>query len=192
MNLILLGPPGSGKGTQAKLLELEAGLTHISTGDILRRAVADATPLGREAGRLMTAGLLVPDQVMIDLVRERLRNGVGSGKGFLLDGFPRTLEQAEALEEMLAEIGQTIDRVVSLRADQGELLQRLLGRARMEGRTDDTEQVIADRLEVYARQTLPVVDFYRQRSLLVEVDGTGTIDEVSGDIRARLHLARSS
>ncbi len=184
MNLILLGPPGSGKGTQARLLEQEHGLTHISTGDILRRAVAEGTPLGEKAGRLMGAGQLVPDEVMIELVRERLQNGVGGG--FLLDGFPRTVEQAEALEQMLEEIGETIDRVLSIQVSRKELIKRLLGRASLEGRTDDTEDVISKRLEVYDRQTLPVADFYRRRSILAEVDGTGTIEDVSRDIRMRL------
>jgi len=184
MNLILLGPPGSGKGTQAKLLGQELGLTHISTGDILRRAVAEGTALGREAQRLMSAGQLVPDRVMIELVRERLLEGVAGG--FLLDGFPRTVEQAQALDEILAEAEQKIDRVVSIRVAREELIRRLLERARLEGRSDDTADVIEKRLEVYDRQTLPVTDWYRRRSLMVEVDGGRTIEVVLTDIRGRL------
>jgi adenylate kinase len=184
MNLILLGPPGSGKGTQAKLLERELGLTHISTGDILRRAVAEGTPLGREAQRLMSAGQLVPDRVMIDLVRERLADGAAGG--FLLDGFPRTVEQAQGLDEMVKETGRQIDRVVSIRVDREELIRRLLDRAKLEGRSDDTAEVIAKRLEVYDRQTAPVAEWYRRRSLLVEVDGGRSIEAVLADIRSRL------
>jgi adenylate kinase len=184
MNLILLGPPGSGKGTQAKLLEQGLGITHVSTGDILRRAVAERTPLGQEAERLMSAGQLVPDRVMIELMRERLRNGVG--QGFLLDGFPRTVEQAEALERMLGENGQAIDHVISIRVDRRDLIERLKGRAAIEGRTDDGDEVIEKRLEVYERQTLPVADFYRRRSMLIEVDGKGNIEDVAKDIRTRL------
>lgn len=189
MNLILLGPPGSGKGTQAKNIVEELAVTHISTGDMLRQAVAEGTPLGREAQQIMGAGQLVPDRIMVDLVRERLEKGVGNG--FLLDGFPRTVEQAVALEAMLHEKGMAVDRVLSILVDGEKLIQRMLGRAREEGRADDTEEVIAKRLEVYERQTLPVADWYRRRSLLIEVDGGGTIEEVWAEIRGQLERARS-
>jgi adenylate kinase len=189
MNLILLGPPGSGKGTQAKHIVDELGLAHISTGDILRQAVAEGTPLGREAHQIMSAGQLVPDRIMIDLVRERLAKGVGGG--FLLDGFPRTVEQAVGLEAMLHETEQKVDRVLSILVDGEALIQRMLGRAREEGRADDTEEVIAKRLEVYERQTLPVADWYRHRSLLIEIDGGGTIEEVWAEIRGQLERVGS-
>ena len=184
MNLILLGPPGSGKGTQARLLVEEMGIVHISTGEILRRAVAERTPLGLEAERLLSAGQLVPDRVMIELIRGRIGSGVPGG--FLLDGFPRTVEQARALAGLLEETGQRLDRVVFIRVERAELVRRLLGRARLEGRSDDTEEVIERRLEVYERQTLPVADWYRGRGLLVEVDGGRTIEGVLKAIRGSL------
>jgi adenylate kinase len=187
MNLILLGAPGSGKGTQAKLLERELGVTHISTGDILRRAVAEGTPLGQEAQRLMSAGQLVPDRVMIELVRERL--GAGVKGGFLLDGFPRTVDQAQGLDQMLADSGERIDHVLAIQVPREELMRRLLERARLEGRNDDTAEVIARRLEVYENQTVPVADWYRRRSILVEVDGGRTVEQVLTDIRGRLQPA---
>lgn len=184
MNLILLGPPGSGKGTQAQLLGRELGIVHISTGDMLRKAVAERTPLGLEAARLMDAGQLVPDRVMIELIRGRLGNGVPGG--FLLDGFPRTVEQARALAGLLEETEERLDRVVFIQVERAELVRRLLARARLEGRSDDTEEVIDRRLEVYERQTLPVVDWYRGRGLLVEVDGGRPIEEVLKAIRGSL------
>ena len=205
MNLILFGPPGSGKGTQAKLIERELGLTHISTGDILRRAVAEGTPLGREARRYLDAGELVPDQVMIDLVEEKLRNGgAGAGSkeeagraagaagaaeakaGFLLDGFPRTVAQAEGLDAMLSRMGERVDRVVSIAVRRDELLKRLLGRAVIEGRTDDEAGVVVKRLDIYEQQTRPLAGFYGRRSVLVEVNGEQPVAEVFADIQERI------
>jgi len=188
MNLILFGPPGSGKGTQAKRIAQEFGMTHLSTGDILRQAVAERTPLGCAAKELMDAGQLVPDAVMIDLVRERLEREGGSG--FVLDGFPRTIEQAQGLEGMLGEMGQQVDRVVAIVVPREELERRLHGRAEIEGRSDDSVGVIGDRLLVYERQTAPVASWYRQRSLLVEVDGGRTIEEVWSDIRLLIEQCR--
>ncbi len=189
MNLILLGPPGSGKGTQAKLIERELGLAHISTGDILRRAVVEGTPLGREARRYLDAGELVPDQVMIDLVEEKLRNGgSGDGSGFLLDGFPRTVAQAEGLDAMLARVGERVDRVVSIAVRRDELMRRLLGRSVVEGRTDDEAGVVQHRLEIYEQQTKPLAGFYGRRSVLVEVNGEQPVAEVFADIQKRIGL----
>jgi adenylate kinase len=187
MNLILLGPPGSGKGTQAKLIEKELGLTHISTGDILRRAVAEGTPLGREARRYLDAGELVPDQVMIDLVEEKLRNGAcRDGGGFLLDGFPRTVAQAEGLDAMLSRVGERVDRVVSIAVRRDELMRRLLGRSVLEGRTDDEAGVVQKRLEIYELQTRPLAGFYGRRSVLVEINGEQPVAEVFADIQERI------
>jgi adenylate kinase len=184
MILILLGPPGSGKGTQAKLIEKELGLVHISTGDILRRAVTEGTPLGREAKGYLDAGDLVPDRVVIDLVADRLGNG--DGRGFLLDGFPRTVAQAEGLDTVLGRDGKRVDRVVSIRVGKEELLKRLAGRSAAEGRSDDSHEVIANRLEVYERETRPLVGFYGKKSVLVEVDGEQTVGDVFAEIRQRI------
>jgi len=187
MNLILLGPPGSGKGTQAKLIEKELGLTHISTGDILRRAVAEGTPLGCEARRYLDAGELVPDQVMIDLVEEKLRNGACRDRGgFLLDGFPRTVAQAEGLDVMLSRVGERVDRVVSIAVRRDELMRRLLGRSVLEGRTDDEAGVVQKRLEIYEQQTKPLAGFYGRRSVLVEINGEQPVAEVFADIQERI------
>ena len=188
MNLILFGPPGSGKGTQAKRIAREFGMTHLSTGDMLRQAVVERTPLGLAAKELMDAGQLVPDGVMIDLVRERLeRDG---GNGFVLDGFPRTIDQAQGLERMLGEMGHQVDCVLAITVPREELVRRLAGRAEIEGRSDDSVGVIGDRLKVYERQTAPVAGWYRQRSLLVEVDGGRTIEEVWSDIRGLIEQCR--
>ena len=189
MNLILFGPPGSGKGTQAKRIEQEIGKVHLSTGDMLRRAAAERTPLGLAAKELMDAGRLVPDAVMIDLVRERLSRGVEDG--FVLDGFPRTIEQARGLEAMLADSGRHIDCVLSVVVPKQELERRLLSRSAIEGRSDDTKRVIDNRLEVYERDTRPVADWYRERSLLVEVDGGRSIEEVWAEIRALIERGQS-
>jgi adenylate kinase len=188
MNLILFGPPGSGKGTQAKRIAQEYGMTHLSTGDMLRRAAAERTPLGLAAKELMDAGRLVPDAVMIDLVKERLeRDG---GNGFVLDGFPRTIDQAAGLERMLDAMGQRVDRVLAIIVPREELVRRLGSRAEIEGRSDDSAGVIGDRLKVYERETAPVAGWYRQRSLLVEVDGGRTIEEVWDDIRGLIEQCR--
>lgn len=184
MILVLMGPPGSGKGTQAKLIERELGLTHISTGDMLRRAVIEGTPLGREARKYLDAGELLPDRVVIDLVADRIGNG--GGIGYLLDGFPRTVAQAEGLEAVLGTTEQQVDRVISIQVGKDELVRRLVGRAAEEGRSDDSETVIARRLEVYERQTRPLVGFYAQKSILVEVNGEQSVGEVFAEIRQRI------
>lgn len=204
MNLVLLGPPGAGKGTQAKRLAAELGLAHLATGDILRDAVRRQTALGRQAEAYMKAGELVPDKLLIDLVRGRLENGAAES-GFILDGFPRTIPQAEALREMLGELQIPLHRVILLRVSDEEVVRRLSGRwycpvcqagynypmhlpkvegrcdhdgAELQRRADDDETVVRNRLEVYKRQTEPIVDFYRRESLLVEVDGEQSPDEV--------------
>lgn len=171
MHVILLGPPGAGKGTQAALVCEECKLIHLSTGDLLRAAVSAGTELGLEARSYMDRGELVPDSLVLALLRERFE-AAGDDTGFLLDGFPRNVNQARALEEQLGEA--TIDHVVYLQLEDEEILRRLLGR----GRPDDTQAVIRNRLEVYRAETEPLAAWYRVRDLLREVDALGTIEDV--------------
>jgi len=178
MRLILMGPPGAGKGTQAKVIGTHYGIPAISTGDIFRANVSANTPLGIEAKRYMEAGEYVPDEVTNAMVKDRI--GLDDcTPGFLLDGYPRTLAQVDELDDMMADYGMKLDAVVCLTAEQDELVQRLLQRAHVEGRADDTEEVIRRRQEVYAEQTAPLIAVYRDRGLLVEVDGMGEIDIVT-------------
>ncbi len=158
MNLILLGPPGAGKGTQGHRLSERYNIPEISTGDILRSAVHKGTPLGREAKSYMDRGALAPDEVMIGIVRERLAQD-DTERGFILDGFPRTVAQAEALSRLSEEQQRPIEHVISIEVPQEELLQRLAGRRQLEGRHDDTDEAIRHRLEVYERETAPLIDY---------------------------------
>ena len=178
MRLILMGPPGAGKGTQAKVIATHFSIPAISTGDIFRANVAGRTELGKEAQRYMDAGEYVPDEVTNAMVKDRIALP-DAEPGFLLDGYPRTLDQVGALDDMMAELDQALDAVVVLAADRDELVQRLLQRAHVEGRADDTEEVIRRRQEVYEEQTAPLIEVYGQRGLLVEVDGMGEIDTVT-------------
>ena len=177
MNLILLGPPGAGKGTQGHRLSERYNIPEISTGDILRSAVQKGTPLGREAKSYMDRGALVPDEIMIGIIRERLAQD-DTERGFILDGFPRTVAQAEALSRLSEEQQRPIEHVISIEVPQEELLQRLAGRRQLEGRQDDTDEAIRHRLEVYERETAPLIDYYRCRGLLRCIAGVGTIDEI--------------
>jgi adenylate kinase len=209
MRVAFLGPPGAGKGTQARELAREWGVPHIATGDMLREAVAAGTPLGREVRRYMDSGALVPDDVIVRLVAERLRQPDAAG-GFILDGFPRTLAQAEALERMLKDLGRDLTRVIYFDVSEAELLRRLTGRrscptcqatyhvasapprrpglcdregAVLVQRDDDREETVRKRLEVYHRQTAPLLDYYRDRSLLRSVGGEGSIETIRAAIR---------
>jgi len=202
--VVLLGPPGAGKGTQGKLLQEMFGAVQISTGDILRKAVADQTPLGRQAGGFIQSGALVPDSVIVNLVAERLKEP-DCGKGFLLDGFPRTIPQAEGLDEILKRLALNLNCVLSVQVPRDIVVERLAGRRscrqcgalghvvlsppKVEGvcdacggemyqRDDDKEQTIAHRLEVYEKQTAPLVGYYRERGLLRTIDGVGAIDQI--------------
>ena len=181
MRLILMGPPGAGKGTQAKVIAGRLGIPAISTGDIFRANVSQQTPLGVEAKRYMDAGEYVPDEITNAMVRGRIAEPDAQG-GFLLDGYPRTVAQVEELDSMLADSGHAIDAVVVLTVDQEELVARLMKRAEIEGRTDDTEDVIRRRQEVFAEQTAPLLEVYAARGLLVEVDGMGAVEDVTARV----------
>jgi adenylate kinase len=186
-----MGPPGAGKGTQAKVVAQHFGIPAISTGDIFRANVTEGTPLGVEAKRFMDAGDYVPDEVTNKMVRNRI-DEPDAVPGFLLDGYPRTLAQVEELDGMIAFTGHHLDAAVVLTVDPDELVARLVGRAESEGRADDTEDVIRRRQEVYAEQTEPLIDVYRQRGVLVEVDGMGEVDEVTARIFEALDVIPQS
>ncbi len=189
MHVIFVGPPGVGKGTQAHRLVGELEVLHLSTGEILRAAMDERSPLGLEAKQYVEQGKLVPDHLIVDMIGERL-NHPDCEAGWLLDGFPRTVNQARALDQLLAEQGRRIDLVLALTAPVEELKQRLLKRAEIEGRADDNPTAIAQRLVVYEQQTAPVLDYYRRQSLLQEVDGLGTPDEVFARIRRAIDADR--
>ena len=173
-----MGPPGAGKGTQAKFIGEHFQIPAISTGDIFRANVSQGTPLGVEAKRFMDAGEYVPDEVTNLMVRNRI-DEPDAEPGFLLDGYPRTVAQVEELDGMIKHTGHRLDAVVVLTVDDEELIHRLLQRAALEGRADDTEEVVRRRQEVYADQTAPLIDVYRDRGILVEVDGLGEVDDIT-------------
>ncbi|WP_081099849.1 adenylate kinase [Leptospira noguchii] len=184
-NIIFMGPPGAGKGTQAKILCERLSIPQISTGDILRDAVKYQTAMGMEAKRYMDAGDLVPDSVVIGIIKDRIREA-DCKNGFLLDGFPRTVEQAEALDILLKNEGKSIDKAINLQVPDTELLKRLLSRAEIEGRADDNEVTIKNRLDNYNKKTLPLLDFYAARKKLSQVNGVGSLEEVTSLIQKEL------
>ncbi len=173
MQMVFIGPPGAGKGTQAERIVVKYGLAHLSTGDMLRAARDAKTAVGVEAEKSMSAGKLVPDAIIVDIISERLEQP-DCQKGYLLDGFPRTIAQAEALDVMLEKKGTRLDVVLELNVPEGELFERLAGR----GRADDKPEVIRQRLVAYREQTAPLLDYYRKQGILVSVDGLGTIEEI--------------
>jgi adenylate kinase len=185
MRLILMGPPGAGKGTQAKVIAGRLGIPAISTGDIFRANVSEGTPLGRESKRYMDAGDYVPDSVTNAMVRDRIAEP-DAREGFLLDGYPRTLSQVEELDDMLAADHASLDAVVVLTVDPDEIVARLMRRAELEGREDDSEAVIRHRQDVFHEQTEPLLQVYAERGLLVEVDGMGEVEEVTRRVFAEL------
>jgi adenylate kinase len=190
MRLLIMGPPGAGKGTQASRIAEHYAIPAISTGDIFRAMKTADTPLARQVRDIMASGGYVSDEITNEIVADRLAQ-TDCGQGFLLDGYPRTLAQVDELDDMLADLGVKLDAVVALTVDQDELVTRLLQRAHMEGRADDTEDVIRRRQEVYAEQTEPLISVYRDRGLLVEIDGMGEIDAVTHRIFNELeHGAR--
>jgi adenylate kinase len=176
--LLIVGPPGAGKGTQSARLTETFGIPDIATGDIFRRNIKEQTPLGVQVKAIVDAGDYVPDSLTNELVKNRLEEE-DARNGFLLDGYPRTLEQVSYLDELLASKGQALDAVIQLVADQDEVVARLRKRAIEQGRTDDTEEAIRHRQSVYARETSPLIEVYRDRGMLIEVNGLGGIDEVS-------------
>jgi adenylate kinase len=193
MRLVLLGPPGAGKGTQAQRLVAKHGIVQLSTGDMLRAAAAAGTPVGMRAKAIMDRGDLVPDNVMVDIIAERIERADCS-RGFILDGFPRTVAQAEALERLLERKGIKLDAVVEIGVDEDELVKRIAGRAMETGgaRADDNAQTVGKRLAVYKAQTAPVADHYRRRRMLKRVDGMGSVEAVAGQIDDALREAIAS
>jgi adenylate kinase len=188
VNILLVGPQGSGKGTQAKLLAQEYGLAHIATGDMFRDAIASGSELGRRVEPIYNSGGLVPDELTIGLIRERLALE-DTSDGFILDGFPRTMAQAHALDALLDELARRLTVVFALHVDDAVSLERMLKRAQEEGRVDDTPDAIARRLALYHEVTEPLIEYYRSHDRLVPIDGEGTVDEVQAQIRRAIdHL----
>jgi adenylate kinase len=204
MNLLLYGAPGSGKGTQANMLRSRFGIPHIATGDMLRAEIQAATPLGLQAQPILAAGQYVSDEIMIGIIRNRLRQP-DCRRGFIIDGFPRTIPQAEALDTLMDELGRSFNRVLYLRVDIVELLRRLSGRlvcprcqrtyppgtaaceadgSSLVQREDDKVEAVKPRIEIYLQKTIPVLDHYRGGGLVSEIDGMGTIDEISSQVLA--------
>jgi len=191
MRLVLLGAPGSGKGTQASRLKDSLGVPHISTGDLLRAAVAANSPLGQKAKVVMERGELVSDDLMLGMLEERLGQP-DVANGFILDGYPRNLAQANALDQLLNRIGQPVDIAVQLDVDTELLIQRIAGRAQAEGRADDSPEAVRNRLRVYSDQTAPVVDYYRGQDKLVCILGVGSLDEVTQRMLAAIERGASA
>lgn len=185
MRLLIMGPQGVGKGTQAALLAEHYNIPAVSTGDIFRYNLKNQTELGRQAQLYIDKGELVPDEVTNSIIKDRLAQDDAS-HGWILDGYPRNAAQVEALDSILSELGIALDRVIALNADHDVLMGRMLKRAEIEGRADDTPEVIAKRLDIYARETEPLLDIYRQRGLLLTVDGVGEISGISRDIITEL------
>lgn len=190
MRLILLGPPGAGKGTQAQRLVSRHGIVQLSTGDMLRAAAAAGTPVGLRAKSIMDRGDLVPDDVMIEIISDRIAQP-DTARGFILDGFPRTVAQAEALDRLLEDRGMKLDAIIELGVDEGVLLGRIAGRAKETGgaRADDAEETVRKRLSVYRAQTAPVAEYYRRKGALRSVNGMGSVDEVAASIDEHLRAA---
>lgn len=185
VRLVLLGAPGAGKGTQAEVISKHFNIPHISTGDIMRKAVAEGTDLGKKIKSIMDSGALVPDALVIDVIRARFAKPDCSN-GFLLDGFPRTTAQAEALDNMLKEQEAPLTHIIELDVPENVLVERLLGRGKASGRSDDTKEVIEARLKVYHEQTAPVANFYNKNNRLTKISGVASVESISKDIKSIL------
>ena len=181
MRLVFMGPPGVGKGTQAERVTTHFKIEHLSTGDLLREEIKNNTRWGREAKTFMNDGQLVPDDLLLEMMNDRLRLDE-SKKGYLLDGFPRTLPQARGLDSILEDLNQSLDRAVNLTADNDELIRRLILRGQNSGRDDDSPDIIRKRQQVYRDQTAPLIDYYRKQQLLIEINGIGEIPEITDRI----------
>ncbi len=190
MLIVFIGPPGAGKGTQSKRLLSYLGIPHLSTGELLREAKDHDTPLGRLAAQYMDHGRLVPDPLVLEMVGEKL-NQPQYAKGCMFDGFPRTLQQARSLDDSLAQRGTPLSLALELRADENELISRMLKRAAAEKRVDDTPQTIAQRMDIYKKQTAPLLDYYSKRGLLETIDAMGSQDEVFGRIQQAVDRRRA-
>jgi len=182
VHILILGAPGSGKGTQGKILAERLGLPKITTGDLLRTAMTGGTPLGLDAKKYYDEGKLVPDSIILGMIKDELARPEAKD-GAILDGFPRTAAQAELVDRTLAERGQRLNHILLLDVTEEELLRRLRSRARVEGRTDDSPEAVATRLQVYQRDTAPLIAHYAQRGIVHRVPGTGTVDEIAGEIK---------
>jgi adenylate kinase len=191
MRIVLLGPPGSGKGTQAALLVERLGVPHISTGALLRNAAKRGTELGLKAKALTDKGELVPDDIISDMIEERLSRA-DVANGFILDGYPRNLAQAKSLDALLERMGQPVDEAILIDLDAERIIRRIAKRAKEEGRADDTEETVRNRLQVYAQQTAPVADYYAERGLLTKVLGEGGVDEIFQRLVSILNLGAVS
>jgi adenylate kinase len=187
MRIVLLGPPGSGKGTQAALLKQQLGVPHISTGALLRNAAKRGTELGLKAKALTDKGELVPDEVISDMIEERLSRA-DVANGFILDGYPRNLAQAKSLDVLLARLNQPIDEAILIDLDAERIIKRIAKRAQEQGRADDTAETVRNRLQVYAEQTTPVADYYAKRGLLTSVLGDGSVTEIFQRVLSILNL----
>lgn len=183
MRVIIFGPPGAGKGTQAKLIKNEYNIPHLSTGEIFRSAIKNETELGKKVKSILDAGELVPDKTVVALVKEEL-NKERYSDGYVLDGFPRTVAQAKAYDKFLEENGESLYAFILLRVPQKELINRILSRG--EGRSDDTEEKIKTRLEVFWNETLPVQEYYQEQGLVEEIDGVGSVEEIFDRIKSTL------
>lgn len=191
MRIVLLGAPGSGKGTQAALMVERLGMPHISTGVLLRNAIKSGSELGLKVKSIIDAGDLVPDDTMSDVIEDRLSHD-DVKNGFILDGYPRNLAQATSLDIMLERLGQPVEEVIQIDVDQEQIIQRIAKRAEVEGRTDDNEDIVRNRMRVYHDQTAPVIDYYAERGLMSRVLGNGSIEEVLERILAALSVNHAS
>ncbi len=182
MFILILGAPGSGKGTQGKILAERLGLPKITTGDLIRKAMLDGSPLGLEFKKYYDEGKLVPDSIILGMIKDELARPEAKD-GAILDGFPRTAAQAELVDRTLAERGQRLNHILLLDVTEDELVRRMSARARVEGRPDDTPEAIATRLQIYQRDTAPLIAHYTQRGIVHRVPGTGTVDQIAGEIK---------